>query len=328
MEEVPESIEKKVENITLQHITTIDGLYKILIGIHGNVKSITKEPEEMTSEPGMSSTETELFRLETGLVTPTPGLVSPKILFNIGLLTKQKPEPEAIFFSPLYLKNELHPFLYEEDYIDTQGIILVDFKSAIERYPSFFINDDNNFVPMSGMPKKTKTGETCKCRYTYNQNLDVLKKEDDTPKYNFTKENGEMNECMKSFPEMIEHISRIDPAVNFEHCGDGGMEVGFITNLFELEGLLRWVILPDRDKIKKLKTFVKRFETMAGSVDNVYNTIEEITHRLGGVFIEGDYNREGTGKSKIRHRKSKKITRKRKNKRKTLRKRRFRRINN
>jgi hypothetical protein len=247
-----EPIEQITQNIKLVHTTTTEVIYTIL--------------------------------------TMGGELYSPQLLKEIGLMPPNKhfDEPLAIYFTPIYIQNF-------EPLINEGAAIFVRFNESINRYPSFFINDDNNFRPMTGDPKmvgpKNNKKPSCECQLTYNQNLEILTNADGTNKYPPI----EAKQCYLPFDNMIRHIKNtytnvaypifVEP-INFNnHCHDGGLEIGFITDRFNLEGLLTHIVLGNRNDMNPIS--VRRFTTRFGkSLDELYADMKEATERMGGLFIE------------------------------------------
>lgn len=269
----------------------------------------------MSTSPELTADNIILFHQTTlqslYSILTSGGMLPPKVLKELGMINPIKffDEPLAIYFSPIYPTPSFS--------LADVGFY-IDFKTAIERYPSFFINDDNYFRPMTGNPKmigpKGNKRPSCNCEHTYNQNLDVLKKPDGTNKYPPIDE----KECFLPFERMLEHIKNtytneeypdfVDPSNLYDRCHDGGMEIGFITERLNLEGLVKRVVVENRASIRP--TEAENLRSKYGKpINELYEDMKNATESLGGVFEELG---EGAGKRKpiIHRRKMKRATKK------------------
>ena len=184
-------------------------------------------------------------------ILKTGTLLSPS---SLGI-TGSGYDQDTIFFTPLtyeYINND----------IDKSYSLYLDLDKTISKYDRFFINSGNSFLPLHGKPNKKGN---CKCLETYHNNLDSNKYPDPISQ-----------PCYKSYNDFIELIRSLPQNEKlFDYC-DGGIEFGFITPNIKLDQILKYVIIPNRKDVNK----------NTQNIDELYNEIESMVEKFGGVFIE------------------------------------------
>lgn len=227
-------------------------------------------------------------------------------ILNINELKKEYPnfkgsseDSNSIFFTPIF--NE--KFIFENK---KAPVLYLDLEKILNIYGQYYINSANSFKPLDGTPNRKGS---CKCRNTYHNNLDYSIFEEF--------ENSSANACYKNKDEILqmffnfqnEESTTLNDVLN--EC-DGGPEFAIVTPNISLNGVLKYVVLPNRNYLIN-NNFIKFQDiTIEGNgkiekINNYFDHCKNVTEILGGIFIELPIQElKGRGKLlKIKNKKTK-----------------------
>jgi len=209
-------------------------------------------------------------------------------------------DQNSIFFTPIF--NE--KFIFEKKMRPT---LYLDLEKVLDIYNQYYINSGNSFKPLDGTPDERGN---CKCRNTYHNNLD----------YSIFNglENSNMNLCYKNKHEIFKYFFDFQNAESttmrdvLDEC-DGGPEIAIVTPNISLNGVIKYVTLPNRNyvinnKYIKFQDVIIEGNDRTEKINNYFEHCRNITENLGGIFIEfpmNEFQRAGK-KSKTRKIKTRK----------------------
>ena len=214
-------------------------------------------------------------------------LISRKLLSPERLQRKSSANSNnIIFFTPL-TRSII-------DFDNDNFSIYLDFYSTIDKYNKFFINSGNQYEPLNGNVNKENN---CLCSETFNNNLE---------EYGYSNISDRI--CYRDLHTMIDLILSLPQNMDlFEYC-DGGPEFGIFSPEIELNNLLKFVVVKNREKLVKNKNIQDYLRINNLTIDTLYDNIKLMTENLGGVFIEKDENAKGIHKKHTKQRKYTKHT--------------------
>jgi len=213
-------------------------------------------------------------------------------LFNIllsgMLLSPERLQKESsginnniIFFTPLTSSII--------DFDNNDFSIYLDFHSTIDKYNKFFINSGNQYGPLNGNVNKKNN---CLCVETFNNNLE---------EYGYPNISNRI--CYRDLHTMTNLILSLPQNMDlFEYC-DGGPELGIFSPEIELNNLLKFTVVKNREKLLYNKNIQHYLRINNLTIDTIYDRIKIMTENLGGIFIEKNKNARGIQKKHNKYRK-------------------------
>jgi len=241
-------------------------------------------------------------------------------------------DKNSIFFTPLFTEK----FINDKD--QTDPVFYLDLQETLNKYPEYYINSGNSFQPLTGKYPKRRGIEVqnCDCLETYH-NLNP----DNSNKFNYL-ENPSEKPCYRTKEELLGKIKNFQLSVDsfdeiMDNC-DGGPELAIFSPEIDLSGLLKYLVVPNREFIKTKYINNERFrqalvfinniegDTIETKIDNFYELCKNIVETTdGGQFIEltrtsnilggkSNKSKKKSNKSKKKSNKSKKKSKKKSNK--------------